>query len=108
MNQIVLISNKEEINKLNSQIKLKNKLISESKCPTYSSGKQPSCPTDTIECSNYKGYCYNPNTNKILSTYNDSEHACPELGTPGSEPFLLNNTSVWYKTSCKDKQIVLI
>jgi hypothetical protein len=82
---------------------LKNKLIGELMCPTYKSGKQPPCPTDTIECSQYKGYCYNPNTNNMVSTYYDSGHACPELGTPGSGAFNINNTRVWHKKSGKDE-----
>lgn len=72
------------------------------KCPTEN---YPDCPRDTYSC-NQKGYCFDPTTNQMVSTYMLGDYdKCPEdpSSTKTNMPRLINNVRVWKRQQGLDQ-----
>jgi predicted Rdx family selenoprotein len=98
--QIILQKNyrKDSASKIRQNFEL-----AKQKCPEKDNYNVPVCPADTIKCTDYKGYCFDPLTNTMISTYNvPYEDACDEKGTSGNKHKTINNVRVWTRQDNKD------
>jgi len=74
-------------------------------CPTMDNA--PECPQDTYKCSNRKGYCYDEESDQMVSTYFDiSQDYCPDTleGNSENKPYTINGTRVWKKQGGYNEQ----
>jgi len=72
-----------------------------STCPTATN--PPECPSSTIPCDP-KGYCYDPASRKMVSTYFvDQYDKCPEIPSDtGNAPTTIQGTRVWVRSNTFD------
>lgn len=75
-------------------------------CYTENDADRPSCPPGTLQCQGaQKGYCYDPDTDEMVSTYHlPSTDSCPGVVVAGKKPpRSIAGVNVWTRQSGLDQ-----